>query len=312
MGRSTSARSSGPIYRPTCYVRTLRMPEARRCCYVCGADEYGVGDHDRTPKNDDIPYDRIRRLAGATTIEVRPSTASGSSLRRVVRERACPPTTRSSAQDFFRLPRRGRLSPAESTNEQLYCTEGRDASSPIATSRRHVLRTAVEAGARGDECPSCGTVARGRYDLVEPICWGLLRHARLFSGSSTRHWYLDSAQTPRRAHRRMVQRSPRVEGQREASSSAAMLEGPARPRPITRDIWNGVSRCPSDRGRAGELEQGPLRLVRRPHRLHLVHPGVGRGPIGDPEAWKTLLATGPGRGRGWCTSSARTTSRSTA
>ncbi len=163
------------------YVRTLRMlgEDVR---YVCGADEHGVAitigaDREGLSYADYVARwrDEMKKLFDHLGIEF--DVWSGTSISAPHRELA---------QDFFRqLDDNGYL--IERTTEQLYCT-----TDAMFLADRYVTGTCPSCGhegARGDECPSCGTWL-DPLELRDPRCkiCGSTPERR-----STRHWYLDLA-----------------------------------------------------------------------------------------------------------------------
>ena len=161
------------------YVRTLRM-QGEECLFVCGTDEHGVaitiGAEQAGESYDDYAAHWrgvIKSLFDRLGIAF--DQWSGTSV---------SPRHRAFSQDFFRrLHAHGYL--VEKTTEQLYCeTDER------FLADRYVLGTCPKCGhegARGDECPSCGSWL-DPLELRSPTC-------KLCGSTpvrrSTKHWYLD-------------------------------------------------------------------------------------------------------------------------
>ena len=180
--------ANGPIhfgqvigaYLPAdCYVRTLRMM-GHEVCYVCGTDEYGVAITINAER-EGIDYAeyvaRWRDDAKATfdRLGIEFDVWSGTSV---------SPHHPELAQEFFRrLENRGYLNKRKS--EQLFCPE--DEKFLPDRFVEGVCYVCGEDGARGDECPSCGTWLDA-LRLRSPRCktCGTTPIRR-----ETTHWYLD-------------------------------------------------------------------------------------------------------------------------
>ncbi len=161
------------------YVRTLRQ-KGEEALFICGTDEYGVAitinaESAGQPYAEYVAHwhEEIHRVLSAIGIEF--DIFSGTS----VSEFHAP-----TSQDFFRrLDENGYLQ--KHSTEQLYCPKDQ-----MFLADRYVSGTCYVCGtkgARGDECPKCGTwldVLR----LGDPICkvCGTTPERR-----TTLHWYLD-------------------------------------------------------------------------------------------------------------------------
>ncbi len=161
------------------YVRTLRML-GNEVLFICGTDEHGVAITLRAEEQG-VAYpeyvERWRRehVESFRALGIEFDGWSGTSV--------CPHHTATTQEFFENLNENGYLVARES--EQLYCTEDR-----MFLADRYVLGTCYECGhegARGDECPSCGTWIQP-LRLVEPRCkvCGNTPERR-----KTTHWYLD-------------------------------------------------------------------------------------------------------------------------
>jgi len=180
--------ANGPIhfgqvigaYLPAdCYVRTLRL-KGEEVCFVCGADEHGVAITINADKEGvDYPsyVARWRDDAKSTfdRLGIEFDVWSGTSV---------SPYHAELSQEFFRrLNAGGYLD--KRTNEQLYCPQDE-----MFLADRYVLGVCYvcgEDGARGDECPACGTWLDA-LRLKSPRCQtcGTTPERR-----NTTHWYLD-------------------------------------------------------------------------------------------------------------------------
>ena len=180
--------ANGPIhfgqvigaYLPAdCYVRTLRMM-GEEVCYVCGADEYGFpitvnADSEGTPYPEYVARWRDDAKATFDRLGVEFDVWSGTSV--------SPPHAEISQQFFRRLSDGGYLN--KRTSEQLYCPNDE-----MFLADRYVIGTCYvcgNEGARGDECPSCGTWLDA-LRLEDPRCRNCDSTPEK---RSTAHWYID-------------------------------------------------------------------------------------------------------------------------
>jgi len=161
------------------YVRTLRM-QGEDVLFICGTDEYGVAvtlgaEREGRPYAEYVAHWHDVILSLFDRFGIQFDIFSGTST--------CPHHAET-AQEFFRqLEANGYLERKET--RQLYCTHDE-----MFLADRYVRGTCYvcgETGARGDECPACGTwieVLR----LKEPECTvcGNPPEER-----ATTHWYLD-------------------------------------------------------------------------------------------------------------------------
>jgi len=226
--------ANGPIhfgqvigaYLPAdCYVRTLRM-QGEEVCFVSGADEYGFAiTMNAEAEGIDYPayVAKWRDQAKATFdgLGIEFDVWSGTSI---------SPFHGELAQTFFRrLDEGGFLE--KRTSEQLYCPKDE-----MFLADRYVLGTCYvcgEEGARGDECPSCGTWIDSMR-LIEPRCkkCGTSPERR-----ETTHWYLDLPKLRDEHIGAWFQDHP-WKGNVKAFVGA-MLED-LQKRPITRDMSWGI------------------------------------------------------------------------
>jgi methionyl-tRNA synthetase len=220
------------------YVRTLRML-GEEVCFVCGTDEYGAAIT-MNAEREDVPYAEYVahwRDAAKTTFDrvgIEFDVWSGTSV---------SPYHGELAQEFFRrLDEGGYLQ--RRTNEQFYCPRDER-----FLPDRYVQGTCYvcgEAGARGDECPSCGTWLEA-LRLVEPRC---LTCGATPVQRETTHWYLDLPKL-RDEHIGAWFSDHPWKGNVKAFVGALLDD--LRPRPITRDIAWGIP-VPEDRA-AGEEDK---------------------------------------------------------
>ncbi len=161
------------------YVRTLRM-QGEECLFVSGADEHGVAITIGAEKNDE-PYaeyvgrwrETIKDTFDRLSIEF--DVWSGTSI---------SPNHAELTQEFFRRLHEGGYLIAKDS-EQLYCPKDER-----FLADRFVLGTCPKCGhegARGDECPSCGSWLDAMA-IESPTCrlCGTTPERR-----RTKHWYLD-------------------------------------------------------------------------------------------------------------------------
>ncbi len=221
------------------YVRTLRM-QGEDVLYVCGADEHGVAitigaDREGLSYADYVARWRDEMKAVFDHLGIEFDVWSGTSI---------SPPHRELSQEFFRrLDDNGYL--IERTTEQLYCT-----TDAMFLADRYVVGTCpncAHEGARGDECPSCGTWL-DPLRLLEPRCkvCGTEPERR-----STRHWYLDLA---RLAEEHLRDWFAAGEWKPNVRAFVETMLKDLRERPITRDMSWGVP-VPEDRagGETGKV-----------------------------------------------------------
>lgn len=161
------------------YVRTLRQM-GEDVLYVCGTDEHGVAITLRAEEQG-LPYDeyvarwRSEHLDTFRSLGIEFDVWSGTSV--------CP-HHEETTQDFFRhLDENDYLVAKES--EQLYCVHDK-----MFLADRYVYGTCYECGAegaRGDECPSCGTWIQP-LKLKSPRCKVCDNEPEK---RTTTHWYLN-------------------------------------------------------------------------------------------------------------------------
>ncbi len=161
------------------YVRTLRM-QGEECLFVCGTDEHGVAitigaERLGEPYAEYVARWRAEIKGTFDRLGIHFDVWSGTSI--------CPQHADLSRDFFRRLHAGGYL--LEKETEQLYCPQDRR-----FLADRYVLGTCPKcghAGARGDECPSCGSWL-DPLTLTSPVCkvCGTTPERR-----ATRHWYLD-------------------------------------------------------------------------------------------------------------------------
>jgi methionyl-tRNA synthetase len=250
------------------YVRTLRM-QGEEVLFVCGADEFGVAitinaEQAGRPYSEYVAEWRARILETLTTLGIEFDVFSGTSSSSF---------HEATAQEFFeRLDEGGFLEAIAS--DQLYCTQD---SRFLAD--RYVMGTCYvcgKAGARGDECPSCGSWLDA-LRLGDPQCkvCGSTPEKR-----STTHWYLDMPRIRDEFLGRWIEEhewKPNV----RAYITNMLKDVPKRP--ITRDMNWGVP-VPEARAR-GEVGKvlyvwfdAPIGYVSFTKELFAER--------GDPEGWR--------------------------
>ncbi len=226
--------ANGPIhfgqvigaYLPAdCYVRTLRML-GEEVCFVCGADEHGFAitvnaERDGASYPEYVARWRDDAKATFDRLGIEFDVWSGTSI--------SPHHAELSQQFFRRLDEGGYLN--KRASEQLYC-----AKDEMFLADRYVVGTCYvcgKDGARGDECPSCGTWLDA-LRLVEPTCrnCGSTPEKR-----TTTHWYLDLPKLRDDHIGEWFQNHP-WKGNVKAFVGA-MLED-LQERPITRDMSWGI------------------------------------------------------------------------
>jgi methionyl-tRNA synthetase len=207
------------------YVRLLKA-RGQDVIYICGTDEHGVAITLTARQAGVAPREHVDRWYGVIKeifhrFDIRFDHFS----------RTATPQHAENSQEFFRqLVGNGYVSPKDS--EQLYCVNDR-----MFLPDRYVTGTCHACGfegARGDECPRCGTWI-DPLKLGSPACrqCGSTPEKRV-----TRHWYL------------MLDRlQPRLETFIDERSHwkrnvlqfvGGLLKEGLQPRPITRDLDWGV------------------------------------------------------------------------
>jgi methionyl-tRNA synthetase len=207
------------------YVRTLRQA-GEEVLYVCGADEHGVAITIGAESEGEAYADyaarwraEIKRTFDRFGIEF--DVWSGTSV---------SPFHVELAQRFFRrLDENGYLLRREA--EQLYCPKDER-----FLADRYVVGTCYvcgKPGARGDECPSCGTWLEVLC-IVEPRCriCGTPPERR-----RTTHWYLD---LPKLRDEHIGAWFAGKEWRANVRAFVGALLDDLQPRPITRDLSWGV------------------------------------------------------------------------
>jgi len=208
-----------------CYVRTLRM-QGEDVRFVCGADEHGFAvtlnaDIEGASYSDYVGRWRDEIKSTFDHIGIEFDVWSGTSI---------SPFHAELAQDFFRrLDRGGYLE--KRTNDQFYCVKD-----DKFLADRYVEGTCYECGAegaRGDECPACGTWIEATR-LLEPHCKTCGNTPEM---RSTTHWYLDLPKL-RDAHIGKWFEEHPWKGNVKAFVGAMLKD--LRERPITRDMSWGI------------------------------------------------------------------------
>ena len=250
------------------YVRTLRM-QGEEVLYVCGSDEYGtsitIGAEKAGKSYPDYVAgwrEEIRRLFDNLGIAF--DVWSGTSI---------SPHHPEMAQAFFRRLNDGGYLIRRS-EEQFYCTScERFLADRFVSGTCYVCKAE---GARGDECPSCGTWLEA-LRLENPACkiCGAAPEKR-----ATTHWYLDLPKI-RDEHIGAWFEGKRWKPNVEAFVRAQLAD--LKPRPITRDLSWGVP-VPEEiaQGEVGKVLyvwfDAPIGYI------SFSREWADRS--GDPEAWK--------------------------
>ncbi len=218
-----------------CYVRTLRAL-GEEVCFVCGTDEHGVAITINAEREGKPYADYVRHWREVTKdtfdrLGIEFDVWSGTSI---------SPYHVEFSQEFFRRLDEGGYLKKRAT-DQLYC--------PVDQrflADRYIEGTCYvcgKEGARGDECPSCGSWLDALL-LVSPRCkiCGATPERR-----STNHWYLDLPKLRDEHLGRWFENHPWKANVRSfVGTMLAELEE----RPITRDLSWGIP-VPPDRA-AGE------------------------------------------------------------
>ncbi len=162
-----------------CYVRTLRAL-GEEVCFVCGTDEHGVAITINAEREGKPYADYVRHWREVTKdtfdrLGIEFDIWSGTSL---------SPYHAEFSQEFFRRLDQGGYLKKRAT-DQLYCPVDQK-----FLADRYIEGTCYvcgKEGARGDECPSCGSWLDPLL-LLSPRCkiCGATPERR-----STNHWYLD-------------------------------------------------------------------------------------------------------------------------
>jgi len=207
------------------YARTLRR-KGEEVCFVCGMDEHGVAitiGAEREGVDYESYVARWRQGAKETfdRLDIRFDVWSGTSI--------SPPHAKLSREFFRRLHAEGYLQ--ERRSEQLYCSHDE-----MFLADRYVTGTCHvcgKPGARGDECPSCGSWLDA-LQLREPSCkvCGNPPEKR-----ETTHWYLD---LPRLRDDHIGTWFDRHEWRGNVRAFVRAMLDELQPRPITRDMRWGI------------------------------------------------------------------------